>query len=129
MHKRACFWKPFGSEPVDESQKLLKSAEKYFYPNFWWFWAKLIEKKLFWIRCEILRLLYNTLPTNYQCSRINRENSPLLIQIKLSKKPEIFCCIFFAFLDSLLNFQYFEKSTSLRGQVFLKLMIPRYVLI
>ena len=129
MHKRACFWKPFGSEPVDESQKLLKSAEKYLYGNFPSFSAKLSEKKLFLIGCEILGLLYNTLPRNYQYSRINRENLPLLIQIKLSKKPEIFCCIFFEFLDTLLNFQYFEKSTSLTGQLFLKLMIPRYVLI
>ena len=31
MHKRACFWKPFGSEHVNESQKLSKSLEKYFY--------------------------------------------------------------------------------------------------
>ena len=41
MDNRACFWKPFGSERVNESQKLLKSAEKYFYPTFSSFWAKL----------------------------------------------------------------------------------------
>ena len=28
------FWKPFESESVTASQKLLKSAEKYFYPTF-----------------------------------------------------------------------------------------------
>ena len=41
MNKRACFWKLFGSERVNESQKQLKSAEKYFYPTFSSFWAKL----------------------------------------------------------------------------------------
>ena len=41
MHNRACFWKPFGSEHVNESQKLLESAEKNFYPTFSSFSAKL----------------------------------------------------------------------------------------
>ena len=41
MRNTACFWKPFGSERVNESQKLLKSAEKYSYPTFSSFWAKL----------------------------------------------------------------------------------------
>ena len=39
MHNRACFWKPFGSERVNESQKLLQYAEKNFYPNFSFFRA------------------------------------------------------------------------------------------
>ena len=34
MNQRACFGKLFGSERVNESQKLLKSPEKYFYPTF-----------------------------------------------------------------------------------------------
>ena len=34
MDNRACFLKPFGSERVNDSQKLLKSAEKYFYRTF-----------------------------------------------------------------------------------------------
>ena len=41
MDNRACFWKPFGSESVNETQKPLKSAEKYFYPTFSSLWAKL----------------------------------------------------------------------------------------
>ena len=41
MHNEACFWRPFGSERVNETQTLLKSAEKYFYPAFLSFWAKL----------------------------------------------------------------------------------------
>ena len=87
MHNRACFWKPFGSEHVNESQKLLKSAEKYFYPTFSLFWAKLSQEKLFLIRSDISGLLVDTLTANYQYSRSNRENLPLPIQMKLSKKP------------------------------------------
>ena len=69
------------------------------------------------------------LTANYEYSRSNRENLPLPIQIKLSKKPSIFCCIFFAFLESELNFQCFEKKMSLIAQVFLKLLTPRDVLV
>ena len=129
MHKRASYWKPFGSERVNETQKRLKSLEKYFYPTFSSFWSKLSEKKFSLIGSEILGLLDNTLPANCEYSRINRENLPLPIQIKFFKKLEIFCCIFFTFLESTINFQCFEKLTSLRGQVFLKLKIPRDVLI
>ena len=87
MHNRACFWKPFGSERVNESQKLLQYAEKNFYPTFSSFWAKLSYKRLFLIRSEILGLLHNTLTANYEYSRSNRENLQFPIQIKLSKKP------------------------------------------
>ena len=34
MDKTASFLKPFDSELVNVSQKLLKSAEKYFFPTF-----------------------------------------------------------------------------------------------
>ena len=87
MHNRACFGKHFGSERVKESQKLMKSAEKNFYPTFSSLWAKLSQKKLFLIISEILGLLDNTLTANYGYSRSNRENLPFAIQIKLSKKP------------------------------------------
>ena len=40
MDNRACFLKPFGSEHVNESQKVLESSEKYFYPTFSSFWAE-----------------------------------------------------------------------------------------
>ena len=48
MHNRAFFWKLFGSERVNESQKLLQYAEKKFYPTFSSFSAKLsLEKVIF----------------------------------------------------------------------------------
>ena len=86
MHKRASFGKPFGSERVNLSKKLLKSAEKYFYPIFLSFLANLSSKKLFLIISEILGLLSNTLSANYEYSGSNRESLPLPIHIKLSKK-------------------------------------------
>ena len=80
MHNIACFWKPFCSEHANESQKLLKSAEKYFCPTFSSFFAKLSHKKLFYSRCEILQLLVNTLNANCEYSRTNRENLPSQIE-------------------------------------------------
>ena len=97
MDHSACFLKPFGSERVNESQKLLKSAEKCFYPTFSSLWTKLTEEKLFLIRSQISGLLVNPLTGNYEYSRSNRENLPLPIQIKLSRKPIIFYEFFFFF--------------------------------
>ena len=68
--------------------------EKYFYPTFSSFWAKLGYKESILIRSDILGPLFNTLTANYEYSRTNRKNWPLPIQIKLSKKPSIFCCNF-----------------------------------
>ena len=91
MHKRACLLKPFGSERVNESQKLLTSAEKYCYPSFSSFPAKLSYRKLFFIRSEILRVVVNTVTANVEDSRSNRENLRLPIQIQLSKNLSKFC--------------------------------------
>ena len=129
MHNWSCFWKPFGSESVNESQKLLQYAEKNFYPTFSLFWAKLSWKRLFLVRSENLGLLDNTLTANYEYTRINRKNVPLPNSAKLSKKPSIFCRIFFEFLEWKLNFQCFEKKMTLIGQVFPKLLTPRDVLL
>ena len=98
MHERSCFWKAFGSERVNEFQKLLKSAGKYLYPTFSSFWANMSEKKSFLVRSQILGLLVNTLTANYEYSRSIRENSPLPIQMQLSEKgkpcSQFFYCIF-----------------------------------
>ena len=87
MHNRACFWKVYCSERINESQKLLQYAENNFYPTFSSFLAKLSYKSLFLIRCEILGLLDNTLTANYEYARINRENLLLPNQTKWSEKP------------------------------------------
>ena len=59
---------------------------------------------------EILGWLVNTLSANYEYSRSIRENLLLPNQIKLSKKPERFCCNVLNFLESKLNFEGFEKK-------------------
>ena len=69
------------------------------------------------------------LPANCEYSRSNREKLPLPIQIKLSKKTKTFCHIFLTFVVSIANFQYPDQKTNLGAQVFLKLFIPKNVLI
>ena len=129
MHNRACFWKPFCSERVNEPQKLLKSAEKYFYLTFSSCWDRLSQKKLFLIRSEILDLLDNMLSANYEYSWSNRENLHLAIQINLSEKSSLFSGVFCPFLECTLNFPCSETKRNLIGQVFLKLLSRRYVVI
>ena len=90
MHHRDCFWKSSGSEAVNESRKLLKSAEKHSCPIFSSFWAKLSLKKFFWIRYEILALLVNTLTANSEYSRSNRENVNIINSNIISWKTAIF---------------------------------------
>ena len=53
----SCFRKPFGSERVNESLKLLKFPEKYFYPTSSSFLANLSKEKLVSLRSQILGLL------------------------------------------------------------------------
>ena len=65
MHIRLCFWKPFLSERVNESLKLLKSPEKYFCPTISSFLANLSYKKVVLVISEILGLLVDTLTSNY----------------------------------------------------------------
>ena len=50
------------------------------------------------------------LTANYEYSRSNREDLPLPIQVKLSKKPLMFCDSFFQILQSTLNFECSEKK-------------------
>ena len=88
MHKRSCFWKPFASERVNKCQKLLRSAEKYFYPTFS-------------SRSKILGLL-NTLTANYEYSCSNTENLLLTIQMQLSEKLKTSQTLI-AFFGSTLN--------------------------
>ena len=95
MHERSCFWKLSGSERVHESQKLVKPAEKYFYPIFSLFWANLSLKKSLLVKSGILRLLVNTLTANYEYSRSNRENLPLQLQMQLFENPETFCLLLY----------------------------------
>ena len=81
MYNRAYFGKRFGTERVNESQNLLKSAEKHLYPAFSSFWAKLSSKKSFLIRSEMIGPLDNAFTASYDYCRSNREHLPLPIEI------------------------------------------------
>ena len=118
MHNRASSWKPFDSEPVNYSQKLLRSKEKYFYPTFSSFCAKLSLKKLFSMGSEIVGLLGETFTANYKYSRSNRENLRLPIQIKFSKSASNFCFISLTFLESKWNLKCSEKRGRHTSSVF-----------
>ena len=59
---------------------------------------------------------------NYEFSLSNRENLPLQIQVKLSKKLSTFYVFALKFLESIWNFQCSEKEMDLIDQVFLKLL-------
>ena len=48
------------------------------------------------------------LSTNYDCSCINRENLPLPIQIKLSKRQEFFFFLFFCIFGIYIEFPMFR---------------------
>ena len=53
---------------------------------------------------------FNTLTTDYEYSRNNRENLPLPIQWQLSEKLKTISQLFIAFLECTLNLEHFEKK-------------------
>ena len=63
------------------------------------------------------------LTANYEYSRSNKENLTLPIQTKLSKNQSTFCVMVLKFLEST------STKLSLIGQIFLKLLTPKYLLI
>ena len=74
-------------------------------------------------------MLVNTLTANYGYLCSNRQNLQLQIQIKLSKKPQTFCGIFFQYSESTLNFQCSEINMSAICLIFLNIFNPKHVLI
>ena len=128
MHERSCFWKHFHIERVNESLKLLKSAEKYLYPSFPSFWSHFCYKNLFLVRSDIFGLLVNTLTANDEYYHSNTNNLSLPLQMQLPKKFKTSFAIFIAFLESALNFEHFEKKKmSLIAQIFSNLLTPKNV--
>ena len=83
---------------------------KVLFPTFSSFGSKLTQQKLFLIRAEILGLLLNMLPANYELSRSNKDNLPLPIQRKLPKKRKSFCRNLFEFLLSTWNFNAVKEN-------------------
>ena len=65
---------------------------------------------------KILRLFVNTLTVNDKNYLLNRDTLTQPIQIQFSKKQKTFSKIFFAFLNSLLNFQHLPKKHDPRSR-------------
>ena len=84
--------------------------------------------KVTFFKSEILGLLVNTLTTDEEYSRNNKENLPLPIQRQVSEKLKTFSQFLIAFLESTLNLEHFEKKMGLIAQVFLKLLTLKDVL-
>ena len=104
-YKRSCLSKPFGSQRVSESQKLLESAEKHFY-RFFVTLSQIDLGNFYLLKSETLWLLVKTLTAEYEYSWSNRENLLLSIQMQWSKKVKTFCQFFITFLESTLNIEH-----------------------
>ena len=61
----------------------------------------------------------------YSCYR--RKMFLQVRQMQLYKNPKIFYQFFIAFLESTSYFEHFEKTISLRAQIFPKLLTPKYL--
>ena len=70
----------------------------------------------------------NTLTTGDNYSLVSRNNWMQTIQTHLSQKQNIFSELFSAFVESALNFEYFEKKMTLIAYVFPKLPPTKNVL-
>ena len=70
----------------------------------------------------------NTLKTGDNYSLVNRDNWMQKIQMHLSQKHKIFSGFFFAFFESPLNFEHFQKKMTLIAYVFPKLPTTKDVL-
>ena len=109
MSRSSFFRESFGSQLVNGSQTLLRSARHNFYTTFSLIRDKLSWKKLQLVRSESLGLFVNSFISNDKYSRQNREVFAQEIQMQLSQKPKTFFQFFIAFLKSTLNFECFEK--------------------
>ena len=112
----------FASERVNESLKLLKSAQKYFYYTFLSVSGNFQSKKAFLFRFEIIGLCVNTLSADYEYPRSNTDKIPLPVQMQLPERLETFPAFFIVFLESALNFEHMETKMRLMAQGFLKLL-------
>ena len=103
------------------AQALLKSASQHLYHIHWSLAWKLYSRKCFFLTCQILGLLVNTLPTDEKYPVLNRNNLTILIQMQFSDKQKSFSQFLAAFLKSRLNFEHFLKKMIVTAFVFPKL--------
>ena len=108
VSKKSCFRRPFHKLHGKRSQTLLKSARQHLDHIYWSLRRQFSSKKFLSVTWKIMGLFLNTLTTDDKYSLLNREKLTQPIQICLSKYQKLFFQLFYAFLKSRLNFEYFE---------------------
>ena len=110
MLKRSHLISPFDGQRVNGSQTLIKSPRKHFYPFHSQHRNELSSNMSPLLRSEILELFVNTLTADdkYFCHYRKKFAQP--IQMRLSRKVNVFSLFFIAFLKYTSTLKYFEKE-------------------
>ena len=91
--------------------------------------VKVIELQKFLLDTwRFFRPFVNTLTADDRYSLISKNKWMQTIQMHLSQKPKIFSKLFCAFFEFVLNFEHFQKKTTLIAYVFPKLPTTKDVL-
>ena len=105
----------FGSQHVNGSQTLLRSARNHFHTTIPLIWGRTSRKKLVLVRSEVLGQFVNTMTAVYNYFRQNLENLQQQVQTQIFIKRKTLSQYFIASMKSTLNLEYFEKKISLIG--------------
>ena len=100
----------FGSQHVNGSQTLLRSAGKHFHTAIPLIWGRTSRKTLVLFRAEVLGQFVNTMTAVWNYFRYNLENLKQQVQTQISLKRKSFSEFFIAYMKSTLNLEYFEKK-------------------
>ena len=110
MSKTSRFREPFNKQHRKRAQALMKSSPHHLYDIDWSLPSQLNWKKSLLLTYQILGLLVNTFPVDGKYPVLSKLNLKILIQMQLSQKWNTFSQFVAAFLQSKLNFEYFEKK-------------------
>ena len=100
----------FGSQHVNGSQTLLRSAGNHFHIAIPLICGRKSRKRLVLVRSVVLGQFVNTMTAVYYYFRYNLENIPQQVQTQISLKPKTFSRFFIALMKSTLHLEYFEKK-------------------
>ena len=110
--KRSCFRTPFGNEPVNGFQTLLKAARHPYYPPFLWIRDKLSWKKSALVWTEMLSLFANTLTADEKYSRRNLREFLVTISNAIISSTKAFFCISYWISEICMKLRAFPKKRS-----------------
>ena len=100
----------FDSRHVKPYQTLVKSSWEHFYHIFPSLRGEMIWKLSPWFKFEIIVLFANTWTSDYKYPVTDCDNLPFPIQIQLSSKQKTFSRFFIPLMESLSNFEHFQKK-------------------